>query len=414
MASVSAATENRGARGSAGYQIVLVALLSLNFGIVFFDRNSLNFLMPFVQPELGLTNTQVGNLASALSLTWAIAAFAMGGLSDWLGMRKLPLIASTLLFSVCSFLTGIAQTFTLLIAARLLMGIAEGGVMPISHALVAEEVDPERRGLAQGIAQNFGSNLLGSFVAPVLLVAFAGWFGWREAFYLAGVPGLISALLILWLVREPQLAPRKARAVEAGPRYTMWDALKERNILICVLMAVLLVSYLVVCWAFMPLYLDQVLHVSKGMNGWLMGTLGISATIGSFAVAGLSDRIGRRPVMIAAPFISLLLPLGALYWSGPLWVLFPIFFIGWCVNGIFPLFMATVPSETVDPRHAATVLGLCMGAGEVLGGVFAPSLAGMAADSAGLTAPLWIMTGLAAAGGLVAFGLRETAPSQRK
>jgi hypothetical protein len=60
----------------ASYQILLVGLLSLNFGIVFFDRNSLNFLMPFVKPELGLTNEQVGIFQSALSLTWALAAAA--------------------------------------------------------------------------------------------------------------------------------------------------------------------------------------------------------------------------------------------------------------------------------------------------------------------------------------------------
>lgn len=406
------AVASRSARQSNGAQIVLVALLSLNFGIVFFDRNALNFLMPFVQPELGINNTQVGLLASALSLTWAAAAFGMGKLSDMTGKRKLLLVLSTLAFSICSFLSGLAGTFAMLLAARLLMGVAEGGVMPISHALVAAEVTPERRGLAQGIAQNFGSNLLGSFVAPVLLVAFAVHFGWREAFYLAGIPGLISAFLILWLVKEPTPAPKPARAAEA--RYSIMDALRERNILICVVLGVLLVSYLVTCWAFMPIYLTQVRHVSPDAMSWLMGTLGISATIGSFAVAGLSDKIGRRPVMIAAPFISVILPLGALFYPGSDYGLAAIFFVGWCVNGIFPLFMATVPSESVDPRHAATVLGLCMGAGEVLGGVFAPALAGMAADAIGLAAPLWIMAALAITAGVVAFGLRETAPSQRR
>jgi predicted MFS family arabinose efflux permease len=411
LMSSSSASDNNRARQGAGYQMVLVALLSLNFGIVFFDRNALNFLMPFVQPELGITNTQVGLLASALSLTWSVAAFGMGKLSDMTGKRKLWLVLSTLAFSVCSFFSGIAATFLMLLAARLLMGVAEGGVMPISHALVATEVSPERRGIAQGIAQNFGSNLLGSFVAPVLLVAFAVHFGWRSAFYLAGIPGLISAFLMMWLIKEPAPAPKTVLAAEA--RYSMMDALKERNILICVVLGVLLVSYLVICWAFMPIYLTQVRHVSADAMSWLMGTLGISATIGSFAVAGLSDRIGRRPVMIAAPFISVILPLGALYYSGSDWGLAAIFFVGWCVNGIFPLFMATVPSESVDPRHAATVLGLCMGAGEVLGGVLAPSIAGVAADGIGLAAPLWIMVGLALLGGLIACGLRETAPSQR-
>jgi len=53
---------------------------------------------------------------------------------------------------------------------------------------------------------------------------------------------------------------------------------------------------------------------------------------------------------------------------------------------------------------------VCMGTGEIIGGVLSPSIAGFAADLAGLQAPLWIMLGLAIAGGLLALGLRETAP----
>lgn len=395
-------------RRSTGYQVLLVGLLSLNFGIVFFDRNSLNFLMPFVQPEMGLSNAMVGNLAGAFSFAWALSAFGISRLSDALGNRKLLLVLATLLFSMCSFLTGFAQTITLLFAARLLMGVAEGGVMPISHAMVATEVSPENRGLAQGFAQNFGSNLLGSFVAPVLLVAFATAFGWRNAFYLAGLPGLVSALLILFLIREPARPPRAV--VASGPAPSAWQVLRTPNVLICCALSILLVSYLVVCWAFMPLFLTKVRGFSADTMGWLMGTLGISAAIGSFATPALSDRIGRRPVMIVAPLISIILPLGALYLNGPIWMMFVIFFVGWALNGIFPMFMATVPSESVAPAFAATALGFCMGSGELIGGAFAPAIAGAAADATSLAAPLWIMVGLAIAGGILAMFLTETAP----
>jgi ACS family hexuronate transporter-like MFS transporter len=390
------------------YQIGLVALLSINFGIVFFDRNALSFLMPFVLPDLGLNNTQVGMLASALSLTWACAAFGIGFVSDKTGSRKALLIIATLAFSVCSFLSGIATSFAMLLAARLLMGAAEGGVMPISQALVAAEVRPERRGLAMGVTQNFGSNLLGSFVAPVVLAAFATHAGWRHAFFLAGAPGLISALLMWRYVREqPQVERDRAQPQEKLP---LVAAFAERNVLLCAVMGVLLVSYLVICWAFMPLYLTQVRHYDPQTAGWLMGTLGVSATIGAFVISGLSDRLGRRPLMIVMPLIGVILPLGALYYSGTVWMLAAMFFVGWGVNGIFPLFMATIPSESVDPKHQATVLGLCMGTGEVLGGVLGPSIAGMAADRMGLTAPLWIMLGLTILSALLALGLRETAP----
>ena len=64
-----------------------------------------------------------------------------------------------------------------------------------------------------------------------------------------------------------------------------------------------------------------------------------------------------RPVMIAMPFLALLLPFSALYYGGSSAILAAIFFVGWGVVGIFPLFMATVPSESVDPRYTATALG---------------------------------------------------------
>jgi MFS family permease len=396
-------------RYSSAYQVMLVALLSLNFGIVFFDRNALSFLMPFVQPELGLSNTQVGILASALSLTWACAAFGIGVVSDRTGSRKGLLILATLAFSACSFLSGLAGSFLALLGARLLMGAAEGGIMPISQAMIAAEVTPERRGLAMGVTQNFGSNLLGSFVAPVLLVAFATAYGWRHAFFLAGIPGIVAALLMWRLVREPQVPPATPRG-EAQSAMAWREAFAEPNVLICAVMGVLLISYLVVCWAFMPLYLTQVRGYDAQTMGWLMGTLGISATVGAFLISGLSDRIGRRPLMIATPLIGVILPLGAIYFDGSVWVLAAIFFVGWGLTGIFPLFMATVPSESVDRRHIATVLGVCMGTGEIVGGVLSPSIAGYAADLAGLAAPLWIMLGLAVTAGLLALGLTETAP----
>lgn len=414
-------------RNSSAYQAWLVGLLSVNFGIVFFDRNSLNFLMPFVQPELGLSNTQVGMVASVFSFIWAIAAFGVSRVSDAIGNRKLLLVIATAAFSACSFLTGLASTFAMLIGARILMGLAEGGVMPISHAMVASEVDPKMRGLAQGVAQNFGSNFFGSFVAPVVLVWLAQTYGWREAFYIAGIPGLICAALIWFTLKEPEkdttvaevfgdgassvtVAPRSNRDAFSAYIAAATEALKVRNIWICVVMGIALVAYLVICWAFMPLYLTQVRGYSDTETSWLMGTLGISATIGSFATAGLSDMIGRRPVMIAMPFISVLLPLGAMFYHGPYMGMVVIFFVGWALNGIFPLFMATIPSESVPPAMAATVFGICMGTCEIIGGAGGPAVAGMVADAVGLQGPLWIMAGLTLVGGAFAFGLQETAP----
>jgi MFS transporter, ACS family, hexuronate transporter len=402
-------------RRSGGYQAMLVGLLSLNFGILFFDRNALNFLMTFVQPDLNLNNAQVGQVAGIFSFAWAVAAFGVSRLSDMIGNRKLLLVISTLAFSACSFLTGLASSFAFLVGARILMGVAEGGVMPISHAMVSAEVDPKHRGLAQGIAQNFGSNFFGSFVAPVVLVWIATHYGWRNAFYIAGIPGIISACLIWFLIKEPLALPKAMPSDSTGSLSGWWaairDALRERNVAICVIMGILLVAYLVICWAFMQLYLTKMRGFSAEDASWLMATLGVSATIGSFLISGLSDRVGRRPVMIAMPLIAAILPLGAMFWQGGYAGMVAIFFVGWGLNGIFPLFMATVPSESVSPEKAATVFGLCMGSCEILGGALGPTIAGELADGFGLAAPLWMMLGLCLTAGLFAFGLRETAPN---
>jgi MFS transporter, ACS family, hexuronate transporter len=394
---------------SAGYQIALTVLLSLNFGFVLFDRNASGFLMPFIQPDLRMTNTQVGMLSGALSLTWSIAAFGIGVLSDWTGSRKGLLILSTLAFSVCSFASGIVQTFTMLLCTRLLMGTAEGGIMPLSQSLIASDVHPRHRGLAMGVSQGFFSSLMGSFVAPVMLVWFAQQFGWRPAFFLAGAPGFLMALVLAWVIRPPQ-APARVGDMRGFTAAGFRTALAERNVVLCAILSVLLVSYLVLCWSFMPLFLTRVRGYDPSTMSWLMGSLGISATVASFVIPALSDRIGRRGVMIAMPAIAILLPLAALYYGGALSIMVALFVVGWLVTGVFPLFMSTVPSESVAPENMASALGICMGTGELIGGVLSPYIAGRAADAVGLQAPVWIMLGLALAGALVALGIRETAP----
>ena len=140
---------------------------------------------------------------------------------------------------------------------------------------------------------------------------------------------------------------------------------------LCLGISVLLVAYLVTCWTFAPLFLTQVRGFSAETMSWLMGTLGISAAVGSFVVSGISDRGGRKPVMIFFSFLGVILPLGALFFGGSTWLLALIFFFGWALNGTFPLFMGTIPSESVDPRYMTTAMALVMGAGEVIGGALA-------------------------------------------
>jgi ACS family hexuronate transporter-like MFS transporter len=390
------------------YQWLLVALLSANFGVVFFDRNVFSYLTSFIQPDLHLSNFQIGNIASAFSLSWAIAGLCVGSLVDRFGRRKLMLVAATVAFSMASVLSGFASGFVWLLGARLLMGVAEGGIMPITQTLIAAEVPHERRGLAQGITQNFGANLLANTLGPVIIVWMAIRFGWRNAFFLAALPGIVMALLIAALVREPaMLAP--ASPSERG-RFAA--ALADRSMLLCIAISTLLVAYLVVFFTFAPLYLIKVRGFDQRHMSWVMSSFGVSSMAVAFLVPGSSDRFGRKPVILVASLLGLMLPLGLLFTSGTQIVpLIACIAVGAAQSGVFPLAMATIPSEIVGPARTATALSLTMGVSEILGGVLAPSAAGKVADLKGLDMTLWILVGIVAAIIVLAAMLRETAPA---
>jgi MFS family permease len=400
------------------YETKLIWVLTITFGFVFFDRNAANFLMPFIANDLHFNNSQVGLVASALSFTWAIAAFLGGAYSDRTGNRKTFLLITVVAFSLCSFASGLAVSFMSLFLTRLLMGLAEGPILPIAQSLVAIESTAAKRGNNMGVMQNFGSNLLGSFAAPLVLVAVASTFNWRWAFYLAGVPGLVMALLIAKYVRQPAATVTPAKpgaqtAPLAEPSMGYREMLQHRNMWLCMLIAIFMVAWMVLGWAFLPLFYTKVRQIGNGQMSVLMSVLGLSAAFFSFVVPALSDRFGRRPIIVIFNFIGLLVPLAALFFQGSLLMLGALIFIGWSASGTFPLFMGTVPSETIPARYVATSLGIVVGLGEILGGVSAPAIAGRAADHYGLQAPLVIMTVCAVVGTVLALFLRETAPIRR-
>jgi len=390
------------------YQWTLIALLSANFGVVFFDRNTISYLGSFIQQDLGLNNAQLGYIASAFSFAWAIAGLFMGALVDRIGRRKLILVVATLVFSLASVVSGFAASFIALLGARLLMGVAEGGIMPITQTLIASDVPHERRGLAQGLTQNFGANLLANWLGPIVIVWMGVTYGWRNAFFLSAIPGVIMACLIAWLVREPKIEAARAKPEPGAVRRMLAD----RNIILCILISTLLVAFLLVFVTFTPLYLLNVRGFTQGQMSVIMSSFGIASMAVAFLVPGSSDRFGRKPVIVIASLIGLGLPLGMLFAGGTsvaetiTWII-----LGSTLSGVFPMVMATIPSEVVGAARTTTALSLTMGISEIVGGVFAPSIAGIVADAHGLAATLWILAGITAAIILLALFLRETAPA---
>jgi MFS family permease len=176
--------------------------------------------------------------------------------------------------------------------------------------------------------------------------------------------------------------------------------LEYRNMWLCMLMSIVMVSWMVLGWAFLPLYYIKVKHFSAGQMSILMSVL------------GLSDRIGRRPVVVIFNLIGAGVPAAALYFDGSAYALAALVFLAWSASGTMPLLMGTIPSETIPARYVATALGMVMGLGEVLGGVSAPAIAGWAADKYSLRVPLFMQAGCAVIAAALALFLTETAPSR--
>jgi predicted MFS family arabinose efflux permease len=297
------------------------------------------------------------------------------------------------------------------------MGLAEGPFLPIAMTIMVVASTEKRRGLNMGVLQNFFSNLLGSFAAPLVLVAIAEHYNWRMSFFIAGVPGLICALLIWKYVREPARAPLPrpdAVASSIEPRMGLLQMLRVRNVWLCVLISVVMVPWMVLAWTFMPVFYVNYRHFTPHEMSILMSVLGACAALGAFVVPALSDRFGRKPIMIGFSFLGALCPIAALYYSGPFLVLAALIFLGWLASGVFPLFMGTIPAESTSPRHVATAMGLVVGIGEIAGGFGLPTLAGRIADQTSLAAPLLIQIGCALVAGVLSIFLIETAPAKRR
>jgi predicted MFS family arabinose efflux permease len=394
-----------------GYELRVLVLLGLAFGIAYFDRMSMTFLSPMVQADLGLSNEQVALLGSGLSATWALGAYLVGRWSDRVGKRKPFLLAALVVFSLCSVFSGLAWSFGSLLASRMVMGAAEGPFLPICLAILVAASANSRKGINAGIVQNVFGSIIGTALAPFILVRIAEAFDWRMAFYISGLPGLILALVIWRYIREPEAPPAApVVAQEAAPSLSPFTLLKVRNIRVCSLMSCFAVGSVVIGSIFMPLYLDGPRGLAPLTWANMMTVVGFCPAVGGVLATLLSDRIGRRPALVGFACLMVIAPAALLWFEGSVTMLTGLMFLSWMGLGTFPLFMGVIPAETLGRARAATAMGLVVGVGELSGGVVGPWIAGRLADSYSLAVPLYIQLGLGALAGATALLVTETNP----
>lgn len=397
-------------RRNRRYEIIVLLLLTLANGVVAFDRLTVAYLAPYIVADMGVTNADLGLLAAALSFAVAISSYLGGQLADRTGKRKLILLVCTILFSIGSGVGGLAATLGFLLVARFLLGLAEGPMVPVSQTIMAETSAPERRGVAMGFMQMVGAFGIAGVLGPVVATQLADDYGWRHTLLLSLVPGLVLALLLwLFLQRDPP-RPAAADRPKVGLGEAMVQLVSIRNMRVALAIAGMITAWLVLQNTFLAVFLTQVKGLAPVTAGSVIAMGGIAGITGGIALPFLSDRIGRKPVLVGGSLAGIACPIALLLLPGDPMLLGAAVLVGWLPIGIAPLYCATVPTESVPPLLASSAVGLAMGFAELFGGVVLPPIAGTVADQFGLQAVFYICIALALGAATVALLLQETAP----
>ncbi len=392
------------------YENRMVAILSLAGGIAALEAQTIFYIIPFIFEELRLTAGQIGALGAAALVGWAISGFVIAQISDRLNKKKPFLVAAFVGFAVFSAISGLAVSFATLFTARLLIGLMEGPVIPVKQSVVIAESSLHRVGLNMGIVQNFGAQILGTLVAPVVMVMIATHFGWRSAFFVAAVPGLLIAYLIHRYILEPRVETSTGHSKEPFGKIVK-EVIANRNIQLSIGATSCCVAWFFLLLSFLPLWLTREAGLSSFAMSLAMATIGAAGAISAFVVPGFSDRFGRKSAVslgVAAGFIA---PLGTLLFSSNPGLMYATLFLGCFALGAFPLLMATVPMESVARAHRATATAMIIGVAQILGGLAGPMLGGLLADNYGLSAPFYLACGFSVGALIISLFLKETALS---
>ena len=386
------------------YENGIVTLMALTFGVLFFDRLALNYLVPYVAKDLDLSNLQIGLLAAGLSLAWALSSYFTTAWSESKNKNKLTFLVAIVIFSICSFGSGLAVGFGTLLAARLLMGLAEGPVIPLAQVFVERESTPSRLGLNVGILQAVGGALFGSILAPVILIQIAENLGWRTAFYIAGIPGLLLGFISVFYLKRSTTESRSSKKDHSFNVKELWQ---YNNIKWGTGLACCVFGWWFATIPFITKYFTDVQWMSASMVQKTMGLLGLAMLLSSLFFPGISDKIGRKKALLIALSLGIFYPF-AVYFLNGMEAHLPVMFITYAMVGAIPLVAAIVPSEAVPNRLKAKAIGFVTAVAEIVGGVLIPALAGGLSDAIHESAFLWVAAVLALVSLFFLSKLKET------
>jgi len=394
------------------YEWKALLTMSLAFGLVGIDRFILPPLFPAIMKDLPLTYQNLGDLVAVLGIAWGVSAIATGFLSDRVGRRSI-LVPAVVVFSLLSVLSGMATGLVSLLLIRTVMGAFEGPVAATGVAVAVEASHPKRRGMNNGIFQCTVS-LFGSGFGPILATQLLLITTWRHVFWIVGAPGLVVAVILWFVIREPAtLAAQRGTAVVA--RASLRTLFRHRNVPLAMVTLLCAMTGIFVLSAMMPNYLVDYVKLTGPQMGYVTSAIGFGGALGQFGLLTVSDHIGRRPTTL----LSFLIGAGALWLfihtgSNPS-MLFGLLFVAAMFNfGALAILAGPIPAEAAPAGLVASAAGLVIGAGEIFGGGVANHIAGSIAQHSGIQYTLYFALSGQILGLVLALFLRETAPRRMR
>lgn len=389
---------------SPRYKWTVVAMLWFVCLLNYADRQAIFSVFPVLKTSFGLSDVQLGYVAS--SFMWVYALFApLAGLIADRFRRKTVILSGLVFWSAITVATALSTQYWHLVLFRALEGLGEAFYFPASMSMLSAYHGSDTRSRAMSIHQSsvYGGTILGG--------AMAGWmadrYGWRSGFCVFGSAGILLAVILVWMLDEPEA---RGAADDGHGAFRLGDAARAvfGNPMVMVLMTVFVganfVAMIFLTW--LPSYLNRAFHMSLSMAG-LNATafLQIASVCGVLLGGVLADRLARRYAAgrMLTQAAGLFLGVPFLFLSG--WTLsVPLFVLAMTGFGLFKgLYDANIWAslhDVVPVERRATAVGVMNSVGWLGGGV-APVAIGFASARFGMGTCLSLTSGIYLAFGLL-------------
>jgi MFS family permease len=402
-----------------GYLAILFLVSTSNY----LDRNVLSVLLEPIKHEFHVSDTLLGLLSGfCFALFYAVAGMPVARWADH-GNRRTIITLAVMTWSVMTMICGLAQAFWQLAIARVGVGAGESGAIPPAQSLIADYFPPEHRAKAFGI---FDGAATAGYVLGVGVGGYiAATYGWRSAFLLAGMPGLLLALVVRCTLAEPRL--QRQRQVPRTSEETLREAISKLSSKSSYRYAVAsCIAYWFFAYGaltFIPSLLIRVLHATLTQVSVEYGTVAaVASIIGALSGGWLADRLARRDIRWLAWLPGIVCTL-----AGPIYLLafsadslrifLVLTFIALVLlgGGLPPVYAAI--HAVCGGRRRATAIAIVFFSATLLGGGFGPLASGALSDSlsaiygvAGLRFALMIMTVWLAVSGAASYFFGRAMP----